>query len=114
MQHVAWLKLSRALVLVSCFAVPRRSSILHVSPPCWADLVAADVCSETQREEGGEIRMLAVYLRADQLTSNMCLVDVGMPRGGVPEMRAGSTSKRKNKSGGKQRKGSRVFHLFVL
>lgn len=38
--------------------------------------------------------MLTFYLRGAQLASNMCLGDVRALRGGVPEMRAGSTSKK--------------------
>lgn len=50
------------------------------------------------------MRMLTFYLRADQLASNMCSGDVGVPRGGAPEMRAGS----------KAMKGFSAFHLFML
>lgn len=68
---------------------------------------------ETRREEGREkIRILAFFLRADPLASNTYSVDVHIPRGGVPEMRAGSISKKK--VGGELREAPELTTSFVL
>lgn len=71
---------------------------------------------ETRRREGREkIRILAFYLRADLLASNKYSGDVHIPRGGVPEMRAGSTSKKKKVGGGGElREAPEPTTSFVL
>lgn len=90
------------------FAIPRNSSS-HFSLPCSPLCCSVGSCLVAWR--GKDMRDLeieeqdaCVYLGVGLCQLNMCSGRIMMPRGGAPETRAGSTSK----------KASRAQHLFVF